>query len=91
MPLILAFSIKKVLARIISSAHIKSMNYRVTVVESEEGFAIWCDDLPGCCSEGATKEDALENIRAAIREYLEAQGEIESRFGTKVVHETVTI
>jgi predicted RNase H-like HicB family nuclease len=67
------------------------MNYRVTVVESEEGFAVWCDDLPGCCSQGNTKEDALENIREAIREYLEARGEIESRFGTKVLHETVTI
>src|ERR1700716_3724388 len=23
------------------------MKYRVTLVESDEGFAIWCDDLPG--------------------------------------------
>ena len=67
------------------------MNYRVTVVESEEGFAVWCDDLPGCCSQGASKEEALSNIREAIREYLEARGEIETRFGTKILHETVTV
>jgi len=67
------------------------MNYRVTVVESTEGFAVWCDDLPGCCSQGASKEEALENVREAIREYLEARGEIEARFGTKVIHETVTV
>ena len=67
------------------------MEYRVTVVESEEGFAVWCDDLPGCCSQGASKEEALENIREAIREYLEARGEIENRFGAKVLHETVTV
>jgi predicted RNase H-like HicB family nuclease len=67
------------------------MEYRVTLVESEEGFAVWCDDLPGCCSQGATKKEALENVREAIREYLEARGEIESRFGTKVVHETVVV
>lgn len=67
------------------------MKYRVTIVESEEGFAVWCDDLPGCCSQGATQEEALENIHDAIREYLEARGEIETRFGTKVRHEIVTV
>ena len=82
---------EKILARKRLAAHIINMNYRVTVVESEEGFAVWCDDLPGCCSQGASKEEALENIREAIREYLEARGEIEARFGTKVLHETVTI
>ena len=79
------------LARSIPTAHIKGMKYRVTVVESEEGFAVWCDDLPGCCSQGATKEEALENIREAIREYLEAQEEIGASFDTKVIHETVTV
>ena len=46
------------------------MNYNVTIVESEEGFAVWCDDLPGCASQGESKEEALENIRIAIAEYL---------------------
>jgi predicted RNase H-like HicB family nuclease len=27
--------------------------------------------LPGCCSQGATEMEALENIVDAIREYLE--------------------
>jgi len=31
------------------------MTYQVTLVESEEGFAVWCDDLPGCNSQGATR------------------------------------
>lgn len=82
---------QKVLASKKQGEHIVGMNYRVTVVESEEGFAVWCDDLPGCCSQGASKEEALENIRDAIREYLEARGEIQTRFGTKVIHETVTV
>jgi predicted RNase H-like HicB family nuclease len=80
-----------ILAREGQLSHICRMEYRVTVVESEEGFAVWCDDLPGCCSQGATKKEAIENIRDAIREYLEARGEIETRFGTKVVHETVVV
>ena len=67
------------------------MKYRITLVESEEGWAVWCDELPGCCSQGATREEALENICIAIREYLDAQPEIESRFGVHVLHEEVTV
>jgi len=67
------------------------MQYHVTLVESEEGFAVWCDDLPGCCSQGANKEEALDNIRIAIQEYLAAPPEIEARFGTKVYREEITL
>lgn len=51
------------------------MKYRVTLVQSDEGFAVWCDDLPGCNSQGDTREEALENIKNAISEYLAAQPE----------------
>ncbi|MBU6400064.1 MAG: type II toxin-antitoxin system HicB family antitoxin [Verrucomicrobia bacterium] len=67
------------------------MDYSVTLVESEEGVAVWCDELPGCCSQGATRAEALENIRDAIREYLEARGELSERFGTKVSREIVRV
>jgi predicted RNase H-like HicB family nuclease len=67
------------------------MNYLVKLVESEEGFAVWCDELPGCCSQGATREEAIENIREAIREYLEARAELPRRFGTKVSREVITV
>jgi predicted RNase H-like HicB family nuclease len=63
------------------------MKYRITLVQSEEGWAVWCDDLPGCCSQGATRED----IREAIREYLAAQPVIEEQFGTRILHEEVTV
>jgi predicted RNase H-like HicB family nuclease len=68
-----------------------AMTYRVTVVESEEGFAVWCDDLPGCNSQGTTREEALDNIRIAIGEYLAAQPEIEKRFGARVTREEITV
>ena len=67
------------------------MTYQVTVVESEEGFAVWCDDLPGCNSQGATREEALENIWIAIGEYLAAQPEIGKPFGTRVTREEVNV
>jgi len=69
----------------------RSHSYHVTLVESEEGFAVWCDDLPGCASQGATREEALENIRIAIREWNEAQPEVEAQFGAKVSHEKITV
>ncbi|MFY9748810.1 MAG: type II toxin-antitoxin system HicB family antitoxin [Acidobacteriaceae bacterium] len=49
------------------------MKYRVRLIRSEEGFAAGCPALPGCWSQGATREEALRNIREAIRDYLLAQ------------------
>jgi predicted RNase H-like HicB family nuclease len=46
--------------------------YQVLLRESEEGFAVSCPGLPGCWSQGATEAEALDNIRSAIQEYLEA-------------------
>ncbi|HEX8721164.1 MAG TPA: type II toxin-antitoxin system HicB family antitoxin [Pyrinomonadaceae bacterium] len=52
------------------------MNYKVRIRESEEGYSVSCPGLPGCWSQGATEEEALENIRVAIEEYLSAVDEL---------------
>jgi predicted RNase H-like HicB family nuclease len=52
------------------------MNYKVRLQESEEGYSVSCPGLPGCWSQGATEEEALENIRDAIQEYLAAVDEL---------------
>jgi predicted RNase H-like HicB family nuclease len=47
---------------------------RFTVVleqEPDEGFVASVPALPGCVSQGDTREDALRNIREAIELYLE--------------------
>ncbi len=49
----------------------KFMFYKVVLQKSEEGYSVSCPGLPGCWSQGATEEEALENIRDAISEYLE--------------------
>ena len=46
------------------------MHYRVAIHESEESFSVSVPGLPGCWSQGATEEEAIENIKDAIREYL---------------------
>ena len=48
------------------------MRYKVAIHKSEDGFAASVPGLPGCWSQGATEEEALENIRIAISEYLSA-------------------
>jgi predicted RNase H-like HicB family nuclease len=50
------------------------MKYRVVLIESEEGFSVSCPALKGCHSQGATKQESLDNIRDAIREWLDAEG-----------------
>jgi predicted RNase H-like HicB family nuclease len=51
------------------------MRYRVVLIESDEGYAASCPQLRGCHSQGATVEEALENIKEAIRDWLAVQAE----------------
>ena len=52
------------------------MKYKVVLEPSDEGFAVSVPGLPGCHSQGATEEEALENIAYAITEYLQAVEEL---------------
>jgi predicted RNase H-like HicB family nuclease len=52
------------------------MTYKVVLIHSDEGYSVSCPSLPGCASQGATEQEALENIKDAIREYLEVVNEI---------------
>ena len=46
------------------------MKYRIALHKDEEGYSVSVPGLPGCWSQGATEDEAVENIRDAIREYL---------------------
>jgi predicted RNase H-like HicB family nuclease len=52
------------------------MIYKVALQRSEEGYSVSVPGLPGCCSQGTTEAEALENIADAIREYLEVAAEL---------------
>ena len=48
------------------------MRIKVILEPSEEGgYTVIVPSLPGCISEGDTKEQALKNIQDAIELYLE--------------------
>lgn len=46
------------------------MTFEVSLKKTSEGYSVWCPALRGCWSQGATKADALRNIRSAIKDYL---------------------
>ncbi len=48
------------------------MKYKVVLHRTDEGISVSVPSLPGCWSEGDTEDEALENIRDAIAEYLAA-------------------
>ncbi len=55
---------------------IKSEKFPVTIYQDEEGwYVIECPVIPGCMSQGRTKQEALENIREAIQLCLEVRRE----------------
>ena len=56
----------------------RHMTYRVAFRRTDEGYSVSCPGLPGCWSEGATEQEALDNIQDAIREYLAVAVEISS-------------
>jgi predicted RNase H-like HicB family nuclease len=48
------------------------MKLKVVLEKSEEGgYTVFVPSLPGCISEGDTREQALANIKEAIELYLE--------------------
>lgn len=48
------------------------MIYKIALHRTDEGISVSVPALPGCWSQGDTEEEALANIRDAIREYLAA-------------------
>jgi predicted RNase H-like HicB family nuclease len=66
-----------------------NMDYRVVLIQSEEGFSVSCPALRGCHSQGATMEEALENIKSAIREWLDASSDEDPHLS--IIERTVTV
>jgi len=64
------------------------MTRQVIVYTDEDGaWCATCPSLPGCNSQGESREDALENIKEAIKGYIEALEED----GLPVPHEDIQL
>ena len=52
------------------------MIFNVTIDRDEDGvWVVECPSIPGCVSQGKTKDEALENIKEAIALCLEVRAE----------------
>ena len=52
------------------------MKFNVTIERDEDGiWIVECPSIPGCVTQGATREEGLENIREAIRLCLQVRAE----------------
>ncbi len=53
------------------------MKLCITMYRDEDGmFIVECPAIPGCISQGKTEEEALQNIRDAIRVCPEVRAEL---------------
>ena len=68
------------------------MRYRVLIEQDEDGaFVAECPSLPGCVSQGKTREEAVVNIRDAIAGYLESLRRHDEPVPPPIWEETVEI
>jgi predicted RNase H-like HicB family nuclease len=67
------------------------MKFMVELTPGEDGWIVAsCPSLPGCHSQGKTRDEALSNIQEAILAWLEAE-EIEARQAVTAGRELATV
>jgi predicted RNase H-like HicB family nuclease len=71
------------------------MEIRLTAVfrKFPEGYAAFVEELPGANSQGATLDEARENLKEAVEMVLQANRELaeESLRGAEVVREAIAV
>ena len=68
------------------------MKYRVLIAEDEDGvFVAEVTSLPGCVTQGATRPEALANIREAITVYLESLDQHHEPIPPAIIEEIVEV
>ena len=66
----------------------RGVTVRVVIYPGEDGYLVAeCPELPGCASQGQTREDALANVREAIEGWLD----VEAAAGSEVSRRPVEI
>jgi len=49
----------------------KQYKFSIVIDHDSDGYSVFCPELQGCYSQGKTYEEALENIKDAIKLHLE--------------------
>ena len=49
----------------------KQYHFSIVIEQDENGYFVFCPELQGCYSQGNTYEEAVENIKDAIKLHLE--------------------
>ena len=68
------------------------MKFKVILFKDEDNYIVAsCPALPGCASQGKTREEALENIKEAIYGCVEARKEMGLPLGDEEADEVVEV
>ncbi len=49
----------------------KNYHFSIIIEKDDNGYFVFCPELQGCYSQGETHEEAVENIKDAIKLHLE--------------------
>lgn len=49
----------------------KHYHFSIVIEQDKDGYFVFCPELQGCYSQGDSYEEALENIKDAIKLHLE--------------------
>jgi predicted RNase H-like HicB family nuclease len=70
----------------------RTYKFRIVVEQDEDGvYVVSCPALRGCYSQGATIEEAVENINDAIRLHIEARKSIGEPIPIEVLLDEVEV
>lgn len=70
----------------------RHMRYRVLIQQDEDGvYVAEVPALPGCLSQGSTREEAVANVREAMAAYLESLEEHGEPVPPPIIEEIVEI
>ncbi|VAX28435.1 hypothetical protein MNBD_NITROSPIRAE03-1216 [hydrothermal vent metagenome] len=70
----------------------RTYKYRIVIEQDEDGvYVVSCPALRGCYSQGATIEEAVENINDAIRLHIEARKSVGEPIPIEVLLDEVEV
>lgn len=68
------------------------MKYIIIIEQDEDGvFVAECPSLPGCISQGKTRDEAIKNIQDAIKGYLESLKKHDEPIPSSITEEVVEV